>query len=1011
MLRDGRKSALNLLGAIMLVFIFSSVVLAPKGVFASTPDWGSVLKNPDTWFGSSDGIKLADSIVQYQLSDGGWRKDMTESTSGSWGKSTIDNDTTTSQIIVLAKTYKQTNNSKYLNSCQRGIDLLLNGQYSNGGWPQVFNDPGTYHAHITYNDNAMIHVMNLLTDVANKTGDFTFIDSNRASRASTAIQKGIQCILNTQITVNGVKTAWCQQHDEYSLKPTTGRAYEVPSISASESVGIVNYLKTIKNPSAEITNAINSAIAWMAKVQIYGIKVVTTSNDRYIVNDPTAGPIWARFYEINTNRPIFVDRDGSIHYQMSEISQERRAGYAWYGTWPSKLVKEANIYDIVVAKDGTGNYTTVQAAINSVPNNSAKRTTIYIKNGTYKEKMNIGSSKINITLIGQSKEGTILTYNDAASTPNSSGGTLGTTGSASITVAGSGFQAENITFENSYDEARNGSSQAVAMLAKADKMIFKNCSFKGNQDTLYANSGRQYYYNCYIEGDVDFIFGAATAVFYNCEVYSLNRSGGCVTAPSTKADQKGYLFYKCKLTSSSATPKNISLGRPWIPSSDPNSITPKVLFRECELGNHISSAGWTSMSGNNPENYEMWEYLNTGAGSNPNRKQLPSSRASEYTMEKFLAGTDGWDPNITEEIEQPILEGKYIKSLVVNDSPNAADWSVQSNLRVGDLVYGDRTVKFISMPDYLLGSEWIRTACDSKMFTTTEATFTPSTDIICYIGLDTRITSIPSWFSSWTNTGETFDNDGAVTFRIYKKSFPRGATVELGTNGASSSVVNYVVIVQPQPISEGEYIKSLLVNDSTNAADWSIQSNLQVGDLVFGDRTVKFISMPDFLIGSEWIRTACDSKMFTSTEATFVPNIPITCYVGLDTRITSIPSWLSGWTNIGETFDNDGAVTFQIYMKSFPGGTIVELGTNGASSSVVNYVVIVKPDYPPMIIPGDVVPDGQIDALDFAYIKKHLLGIELLTGDSYKAADIDNSGTVDAIDLALLKKALLEGIH
>lgn len=182
---------------------------------------------------------------------------------------------------------------------------------------------------------------------------------------------------------------------------------------------------------------------------------------------------------------------------------------------------EAVSYDIVVAKDGSGNYTTVQAAINSVPSNKATRTTIYIKNGTYKEKINISSSKINISLIGQSKAGTILTYNDAASTPNSSGGTLGTTGSASVTIAGDGFQAENITFENSYDEVANGRSQAVAVLAKADKMIFKNCSFKGNQDTLYANgdSRRQYYYNCYIEGDVDFIFGSANAVFDSCEIF------------------------------------------------------------------------------------------------------------------------------------------------------------------------------------------------------------------------------------------------------------------------------------------------------------------------------------------------------------------------------------------------------------------------------------------------------------------------------------------------------------
>jgi hypothetical protein len=183
----------------ILISIACSILLFSEVAFASTPDWDSVFHNSDSWFGSTDGIALADSIVQYQLADGGWRKDMTTSTSGSWGKSTIDNDTTTSQIKVLAKTYKQTQNTKYLISCQKGIDLLLNGQYSNGGWPQVFNDAGTYHAHITYNDNAMIHVMNILTDVSKKTGDFTFIDATKASKASTAVQKGIPPFLFTGI--------------------------------------------------------------------------------------------------------------------------------------------------------------------------------------------------------------------------------------------------------------------------------------------------------------------------------------------------------------------------------------------------------------------------------------------------------------------------------------------------------------------------------------------------------------------------------------------------------------------------------------------------------------------------------------------------------------------------------------------------------------------------------------------------------------------------------------------
>ncbi len=455
-------------------------------------------------------------------------------------------------------------------------------------------------------------------------------------------------------------------------------------------------------------------------------------------------------------------------------------------------------YDMVVAKDGSGNFTTVQAAINSVPSNSQTRTTIFIKNGAYKEKINISSSKINISLIGESKAGTILTYNDAASTKTSSGGTLGTTGSASVTIAGAGFQAENITFENSYDEATYGSSQAVAVLAKADKMIFRGCSFKGNQDTLYANGDgcRQYYYNCYIEGDVDFIFGSANAVFDSCEIFSLNRSGGCVTAPSTKATQKGYLIYKCKLTSSSS-PKSIYLGRPWIPSSDTTQTTPKVLYRECELGSHIADAGWTVMSGNNPANFEMWEYQNTGAGANASRKQLPSSKAADYTMEKFLSGSDGWNPNVNENIPVPIPDGRYIKSLVVNDTINGANWSIQSNLQVGDLIYGDRTYKFTQIPQSLMGCEWISTACDSKMYSADEASFIAKSDITVYVGLDTRVTSTLGWLSSWTATGDTLVSDNnSVAYNLYKKDFTANSLVTLGTNGASSSTVNYAVIVK-----------------------------------------------------------------------------------------------------------------------------------------------------------------------------------------------------------------------
>lgn len=343
-MRKKSKSILIIALPILLIAVIAVCILMflPGDTFdepVSLSEIGTYLKKDSSWYGTSESTAVADAIVRYQLSDGGWRKDWANpEVTGSWAKSTIDNDGTTSEITVLARVYNETHKRKYKTACLKGIDLLIDGQYDNGGWPQVFDDPGTYHAHITYNDHAMIHVLTLLQQVADRSGDFAFVDNKRADKAKKAVEKGIQCILDTQIEVNGVKTAWCQQHDELTLEPASARAYEHPSICTAESVGIVDFLKSIPNPNDDIIESINAAVTWMSESQLYGIKVVSEGGDRIVVEDPEADPIWARFYEIGTNRPIFGDRDGSLHYNMSEISQERRAGYAWYGTWPKKLV-------------------------------------------------------------------------------------------------------------------------------------------------------------------------------------------------------------------------------------------------------------------------------------------------------------------------------------------------------------------------------------------------------------------------------------------------------------------------------------------------------------------------------------------------------------------------------------------------------------------------------------------------------------------------------------------------
>ncbi len=305
----------------------SIALLGSMGAAMLTPT--SVVMAADA---SGTTASLSD-ILKNQQSDGGWKKDYSE-TSGDWAKSTIDNKATYSEIRRLAAEYSKTKDSKYSAAAIKGINFLFNMQYSNGGFPQIYKSSG-YHTHITYNDDAMVNVLILLDDVANRKGDFSFIDSGVASKAKQAVDKGVDCILKTQVTSGGKLTAWGQQHDSSSLKPAGARAFEVPSLSASESVGIVKFLKT-RPSSSQINTSIKAAEDWLKAVKISGFRYERNSSDSYIVAD-SSSTIWARFYELNTNKPIFVGRDGVVKYNLKDIDQERRAGYAWYGNWPTKI--------------------------------------------------------------------------------------------------------------------------------------------------------------------------------------------------------------------------------------------------------------------------------------------------------------------------------------------------------------------------------------------------------------------------------------------------------------------------------------------------------------------------------------------------------------------------------------------------------------------------------------------------------------------------------------------------
>lgn len=305
----------------------SIALLGSMGAAVLTPT--SVVMAADA---SGTTASLSD-ILKNQQSDGGWKKDYSE-TSGDWAKSTIDNKATYSEIRRLAAEYSKTKDSKYSAAAIKGINFLFNMQYSNGGFPQIYKSSG-YHTHITYNDDAMVNVLILLDEVANRKGDFSFIDGGVASKAKQAVDKGVDCILKTQVTSGGKLTAWGQQHDSSSLKPAGARAFEVPSLSASESVGIVKFLKT-RPSNSQINASIKAAEDWFKAVKISGFRYERNSSDSYIIAD-SSSTIWARFYELNTNKPIFVGRDGVVKYNLKDIEQERRAGYAWYGNWPTKI--------------------------------------------------------------------------------------------------------------------------------------------------------------------------------------------------------------------------------------------------------------------------------------------------------------------------------------------------------------------------------------------------------------------------------------------------------------------------------------------------------------------------------------------------------------------------------------------------------------------------------------------------------------------------------------------------
>jgi PelA/Pel-15E family pectate lyase len=322
-------------------------------------NWRESLKQSPEWYASDEAVRIADNVLLYQHDEGGWSKNidmarlLTERERAELAKSksetgsNIDNGATYTQLIYLARVYTARRQERHREGFLRGFDYLLKAQYDNGGWPQYYPLRKGYYSHITFNDGAMVNVMRLLRDVARKRSAYRFVDEDRRLRAEKAVAKGIELILKTQVVNAGKRTIWGAQHDETTLAPAPARKFEPVSLSAGESVGVVRFLMGIENPDARIVEAVESAIAWFRMSAVSGLRWVERREaskpggyTREAVSDPKAPPIWARFYEIGTNRPVFAGRDGVVRYNVNEIDEERRNGYGWFVEEPAELLEK-----------------------------------------------------------------------------------------------------------------------------------------------------------------------------------------------------------------------------------------------------------------------------------------------------------------------------------------------------------------------------------------------------------------------------------------------------------------------------------------------------------------------------------------------------------------------------------------------------------------------------------------------------------------------------------------------
>lgn len=533
---------------------------------------------------SDEAKRIAEQVILYQRVTGGWPKNtdfakqLTDAEREQVLKdknntfdSTTDNNATTVEMNFLARMYDANGNEEYKEAVVRGIEYLLSGQYENGGWPQFWPTMRDYQIHITYNDGAMINTMRLLEKVFKGVAPYKNVaDAELKKRSEKAFDKGVECILKTQIVYKGELTVWCQQHDRETLLPAPARAFELPSFCSSESAGIVGLLMDIEKPSNKVKKSVHAAMKWFDKYKLTGLELKRTFSEKTgpnveLLENPSADhPLWARYYDLEFCEPFVCDRDGVPRKHLWQIGSERRNGYGWYqdrvselydkySKWAdkhdkkNKLKLELNskganelgtiqldrkpvvnekLFDVIV-KPGQS----IQAAIEKAPAKPEKPFKILVKKGTYTEKVII--DRPNIVLVGESKDSTILVIAETAKTnkiPEYKGKSTGN-GVLVLQEGADDCVISGLTIYNNYGtvvEPGNTTHQ-MAVFGRATRTIIINSNIyaDGNDAlSLWAKDGGMYYHadlNLRCPG-VDFMCPRGWCYATRCNFYGDGRA-------------------------------------------------------------------------------------------------------------------------------------------------------------------------------------------------------------------------------------------------------------------------------------------------------------------------------------------------------------------------------------------------------------------------------------------------------------------------------------------------------